>query len=66
MNNPATETYTLLNNRTPREILTNNAGAVTRAAPPVANTSKNSFQNVCFSALSLLTPAQSRENRIAL
>jgi hypothetical protein len=26
---------------------------------------KNSFQNVCFSALSLLTPAHRRENWIA-
>jgi hypothetical protein len=29
-------------------------------------TSKNSFQKVCFSALSLFAPVQSRENRIAL
>jgi len=37
--------------------------ATTRRLTP--KTWKNSFQKVCFSALSLLTPAYSRENLIA-
>ena len=49
----------------PESFLTGSSNAATmRRETP--KTAKNSFQNVCFSACSLLAPAQSRAKRMAL